>query len=512
MGIGHIMRSLALAEGLRERSVDVQFVCGDLPGNMVDFLRQRSSDVALLPRFWSPDEAASDADYGEGLGATQSQDAEQTSGALRGAHLDWLIVDHYALDAEWESRLRSYANGVLVIDDLANRRHDCDLLVDQNFSTSMQDRYRGLIPLDCRSLIGPTFAILRPEYRQKRNDATHGTVEVRRIFIFFGGSDPKNLTGMAIDALCDPQFADLQVDVVIGVNNPHWQALEKAASRRPHTQLYGPRLHLADLMAKADLSIGAGGATTWERMCIGLPSVTVSVAENQRPACQALAEAGLIAYVGHHTAVRAADLVSTLQRVLGRQDELADISLRSRLMVDGWGAQRIVEMMQPTSRSSLRLRPTIPDDLFHYFSWANDSDVRAQSIQMEQIPFESHQKWFTGKLGSPDSRLFVMEAGDLPVGQIRFDREGNEQRIGYSIDKLFRGRGWAARLVELGIARLAAAKGVVFRAEVKEPNPASRRVFSRLGFSELSSEHASGLKIFRFDPSRQTLNIDPKLE
>jgi UDP-2,4-diacetamido-2,4,6-trideoxy-beta-L-altropyranose hydrolase len=501
MGIGHIMRCLTLAECLREGGVDIQFVCRDHSGNMADVLRQRSIDVALLPRSDGVQASADAEDYANWLGATQPEDAEQTIQALRGAHVDWLIVDHYGIDAEWESRLRAYADNVLVIDDLANRRHDCDILVDQNFSTSTQDRYRGLIPADCRRLYGPKFAMLRPEYRQNRSSAPHRDGEVRRILVFFGGSDPRNLTGMAIDALCGPQFRGIHVDVVIGVNNPHRQSLEKSASCRPNTWLYGPQLHLADLMAKADLSIGAGGVTTWERMCVGLPSIVVSIAENQSPACRSLAQEGLIEYVGHHDAVQVSDLISALRRVLARPDALAEMSSRGQFAVDGWGARRIVEFVHPTAKDSLGIRPANPEDVHQYFLWANDADVRAHSIHIEPFSIEDHRKWFAHRLVSPDSHLYVMQAGDLPVGQIRFDREGNEERIDYSIDKCFRGRGWAYRLAALGMSQVPPREGMVFRAEVKASNLPSLTVFSRLGFTETKSEHINGLRIFRFDPS-----------
>jgi RimJ/RimL family protein N-acetyltransferase len=327
--------------------------------------------------------------------------------------------------------------------------------------------------------------------------------------VFFGGSDPLNLTGVALEAVCGPEFRDIEVDVVVGVNNPHRPSLEKLAARRPHTRLHGPQLHLADLMAEADLSIGAGGATTWERMCVGLPCVVVSIAENQRPACISMAEAGLIAYAGHHDVVGASDLISALRRIRSLPEDLVEMSSRGQRTVDGWGAQRIVEFMNPTTKDSLGVRPANSDDLYQFFLWANDPDVLAQSIHGQLISFESHQKWFAGRLSSSDSHLFVMQAGNLPVGQIRFDREGNEERIDYSIDKYFRGRGWASRLVALGMSLVPPREGMVFRAEVKDSNLPSHTVFSRLGFTALPSEHINGISVFRFDPARPAMNGDP---
>jgi RimJ/RimL family protein N-acetyltransferase len=188
---------------------------------------------------------------------------------------------------------------------------------------------------------------------------------------------------------------------------------------------------------------------------------------------------------------------------------LAEMSSRGQRTVDGWGAQRIVEFMYPTAKDSLGVRPANPDDLYQFFLWANDPDVRAQSIHGQPISFESHQNWFAGRLNSSDSHLFVMQAGNLPVGQIRFDREGNEERIDYSIDKYFRRRGWASRLVELGMSQVPPREDMVFRAEVKDSNLPSHTVFSRLGFAALPFEHFNGISVFRFSPTRRAVNGDP---
>jgi UDP-2,4-diacetamido-2,4,6-trideoxy-beta-L-altropyranose hydrolase len=492
MGVGHVMRCISLAEILRARGTRVRFVCKEHPGHLAGDLRQRSYDVSLLP---PPTSTAADEDYASWLGGSQAKDAQQTTLALQGEDIEWLIVDHYALDQAWESVLRAQAGHVLAIDDLANRRHDCDLLVDQNFSES-PGRYRGLLPDACRPLLGPYFAMLRPEYRLRRGRPRERDGQVRRILIFFGGSDPLNLTGRAIEALDDVEFQDAEVDVVVGVNNPHRQSLHEAAARRPRTHVHGPQPHLADLMARADLSIGAGGVTTWERMCVGLPAIIVSIAENQRPACESLAEAGLIVYAGHCTRVSVQDLKSALRRTFEDRAALVQMSSGGQRLVDGWGTLRIVETMLPTAKSALKLRPAGPEDMQQYFVWANDPEVRAQSIQTEAISLDDHRRWFARKLGSSESKLFVLQAGDLPVGQIRFDREGSEERIDYSIERIFRGRGWAARLVALGMAQVPRRHGMYFRAEVKPSNLASRSVFLRLGF-EMATSEQGGLTVFR---------------
>lgn len=483
------MRCLTLADALAERGARVRFVCRAHRGHLIELLRQRGIPVDVL---------AADADD------LQEADAEQTVAALRGERPHWLIVDHYDFDATWERSARPHAANLMVIDDLANRPHECDLLLDQNYSDRTTERYRSLLPAECRRIMGPRYALLRAEYLQYRSRLQPRTGEVRRVLVFFGGSDPQNVTGIALAALCDPQFADLEIDVVVGANNPHRAALEGQAAARVRTRLHGPRPHLADLMAQADLAIGAGGVTTWERLCLGLPSVVISIADNQEPACTALAAADLIRYLGTSGQVGDAAIRDAARDCMADPRALASLSARSQLIVDGLGAARVAEHLDPTPVASLRLRPAGPQDMLLYFSWVNDPETRRQSLRTHDITLGEHREWFDARLGSDRSKLLVLEARQLPVGQIRFDREDTEVRIDYSVDPAFRGRGWAKHLVALGLQHFRDPQRTVFRADVKESNRPSRAVFARLGFVE-DSANRGGLATYRFDPSVQCI-------
>ena len=259
---------------------------------------------------------------------------------------DWLIVDHYGLDADWEKALRPWVGRILVIDDLANRRHDCDLLLDQNYASDATKRYQDLLPAHARPLLGPSYALLRPEYADYRHRRHPRDSSVRRVLVFFGGTDPNNLTGRALQALSAPGLTHLSVDLVVGANNAHRETLAAQAAARQGTRLHPPRPHLADLMVEADLAIGAGGSTTWERCCLGLPSFIVSIAENQRPACTALAADGLIHYLGHRDQVDEDSLrVAILELAFdpARRDAL---SIAGAELVDGRGTERVILAMR----------------------------------------------------------------------------------------------------------------------------------------------------------------------
>ncbi|MDH3348774.1 MAG: UDP-2,4-diacetamido-2,4,6-trideoxy-beta-L-altropyranose hydrolase [Desulfobulbaceae bacterium] len=500
MGIGHLMRCLTLAQALRERDVQIRFVCREYPGNLVDLLRQKGVPVTVLPAPTINDKTDSE-DYAVWLGVTQIEDAEQTIEALNGENPDWLVVDHYGLSSEWEKRLRPYVGKVMVIDDLANRLHDSDFLLDQNYSFGGGQRYGGLVSETCKQMLGPRYALLHSEYALHRKTLRDRNGEVSRVLVFFGGSDPQNMTGLTLEALSHVELRHLDVDVVVGANNLHRNALEKQARERLQTKIYGLRPHLADLMAQADLAVGAGGVTTWERMCLGLPTVLISIAENQRPASEALAGAGLIHYGGHVSDITLDHLTQQLKMLIHSADSLATMAMQDQLLVDGLGGLRLVEALCPSDSHELRLRSACEQDIVLYYNWANDPQVRENAINTEAISWVTHQEWFTNKLHDENSHLFVLETAGLPVGQIRFDRQGDEVCIDYSLDVIVRGRGWGSNLVALGINRMQQIEPIGFRAIVKVGNEASCSVFRRLGFAEVSN--AGRDKVFLLAPEHK---------
>ncbi len=475
------MRCLTLADIFLGRGVRVQFICRDHSGNLVALLKDRNIPVLVLPR---PAERASQhsEDYAMWLGVSQIEDAGHSIDALNGEIPDWLIVDHYGLDVEWERKIRPFAKKIMVIDDLANRVHECDVLLDQNYALNDQ-RYVELLPVSCQSLLGPRYALLRPEYRQHRESVCRGGT-VGKILIFFGGTDSFNLTALVLTVLSLPEFSHIEVDVIVGANNKHRVQIEAISNARPRTVLYGPRSHLADLMASADLSIGAAGGTTWERMCLGLPSLVISVAENQLPGARSLAKQKLIKYVGHHSDNVSEALKRDLHYLINDESELRQLTVRNQQLVDGMGAMRVVEALSPSPEKQFKLRRAAAHDIFLYYDWANDPAVRSNGFSSEPIAWEVHEQWFQGKIEDAGSYLFVLEVSGLPVGQVRFERREDDLNIGYSLDTVVRGRGWGKALIVLGIYSLMNLNSSRLRAVVKYENFASRAVFLGLGFLE----------------------------
>ena len=377
--------------------------------------------------------------------------------ASSGVHsADWLVVDHYGLDTSWESQLLNALAGdkgtpkLMAIDDLADRPHQADLLLDQNFFGAVTDqRYQGLVPSHCRQLLGPHYALLGPEYAQLHPLVPVRT-ELRRVLVFFGGVDPDNLTGRTLEALLAPALAHLAVDVVLGRQSPHRQAVADLVTQRPFTTLHDPLPSLAGLIARADLAIGAGGATTWERACLKLPSLVLAIAENQLPFSEALHQAGHLHLLGDVATVSAEQIRSELLAWVDdprQQDAGCDLT-------DGMGALRLaLAMLGP--QTAISLRPADAGDEALLLRWANDPQVRASSFSPDLIARSDHHYWFRQGLADPNRLFLIATAADgCPIGQIRFDRQPlpkAEARVDLSLDCCARGFGLTADLVSLGL-------------------------------------------------------------
>lgn len=344
MGIGHLMRCLTLADALRAQGARVRFVSRHLPEHLHRRLLEHQHECVLLDSApVAPD--SDDGSHAHLLGTSAAADADETCRALSDRRWDWLVVDHYALGAVWEMSVRAVAKRILAIDDLSNRRHECDLLLDQNHLPDGDARYRGHVPDDCQLLVGPRYALLRPEYREYRAGMGKRTGPARRVLVFFGGTDPQNMTELAMRALSLPELRHLELDVVCGGDSSRRESLERQAAQRPGTTIHGPRPHLADLMAGADLAVGAGGSTTWERMCLGLPSLVITLADNQVAVADWLAREGLIRLVGHASAVTLEDVRDAVVAALPRDQHRASID-KGMALSDGRGVPRVVGALE----------------------------------------------------------------------------------------------------------------------------------------------------------------------
>lgn len=349
IGTGHVVRCLTLADALRDQGAECQFACRQHEGHLMALIRSRGYAAHGLPEPSANALCESDLEHSSWFGVDWSTDAQETHQLFRDTEFDWLIVDHYGLDHRWESAMRKVCKRMMVIDDLADRRHDCDLLLDQNYGSSAE-RYAGLVPAKCAQLYGPEFALLQPIYAQHRaNQGVRGGKNERVLIYFGGGADSINLTGMAMRAFQVPELMKIELDIVVGSSYPHKEELEAAAAIRGRTCIHAQLPDLCKLMARADLAIGAGGATTWERCCLGLPSIVISVADNQRPASEALAAHQLIQYLGHSDAITPEVILDSVLGLLAQPERLNELSEKGMKIVDGEGINRTLNAISLVS-------------------------------------------------------------------------------------------------------------------------------------------------------------------
>jgi UDP-2,4-diacetamido-2,4,6-trideoxy-beta-L-altropyranose hydrolase len=343
IGTGHFMRCLTLANVLKQSGAQICFISRHLPEHLHSMLAAKGHEIAPLGS--TQNEAALDElAHARWLGVSQAQDAMDTIHALSDGSWDWLIVDHYALDSRWETMLRHTAKKILVIDDIADRQHDCDILLDQNLYVDMASRYTGKVPGHCQLLLGPDYALLRDEFRRLREQVKPRTGPVRRVLIFFGGVDAGNFTGRAIEALAGIDLAGLNVDVVIGAQHPCREQI-KAACAQHGFIWYVQTDKVAELMAAADMSIGAAGSACWERCCLGLPALLVALADNQINIAKALDLFGACIYIGTAKATSVPVMRSVIVNLLNTQDQLKMLSKKAYSLVGGSGVDRVCQEM-----------------------------------------------------------------------------------------------------------------------------------------------------------------------
>ena len=353
IGSGHVMRCLTLANALAEAGARCYFVMREMPGSLESAVRSRGHQVLMLS-FGGAEQSASHSEseppHAAWLGVSWEADASDTLQALKGIELDWLVVDHYALDYRWESKVVGCCRRLMAIDDLADRKHQSDVLLDQNLGREPHD-YDALVPIQAERLIGSHYALLRPEFSRARALSVEEkkTREPGNILVSMGGVDAANVTGDVLRVLDTIEVvASFRVTVVLGAACPHIDEVrDQAESMRLDTRVVVNASNMAELMSQADLAIGAAGGSAWERCCLGLPSLLVVMADNQRPGAEALKRAGASLSLGWPDAIEET-LPRAMREVLAA-GRLLEMSQNAAAICDGLGVQRVADALREGS-------------------------------------------------------------------------------------------------------------------------------------------------------------------
>ena len=484
IGFGHVSRCLSLAAAIRRRGCRVVLRSRGLAGG----LRRRAEAIGCELLIG---DGVGDGDGPHGPGgadahaAGEQADAEGLVAALAAAGIrpSWVVVDGYGFGAAWHGIVRGGGARILCIDDLADRPLDCDLLLDQNLVDGMHCRYENLLPSRCRPLLGPRFAVLPAEYAELRRSHPFPAGETRRVLISFGGADRVGATLAAVEAFGRVPGRGLAADVILARTHPQRAAVESLARADGRIRIADTVPTLAPLLAAASLSVGGAGVTAWERLCLGVPSIAVAIAENQRPIAAALA-AGRLAWVCDGSSTRLADeLADAMQAMLSGGHEVR-IEAGMRLC-DGLGADRVAAAMLASAGMPLMIRSVEAADCDVVLAWANDPETRRASLTTRMITEPEHAAWFAGRIAAGDSCVFLMAttADGVPVGNVRLERRDEAWLLSFVLAPEFRGFGLGRRIVGTALAHFTATRGrAVVDADVRHGNEASRRILEALGF------------------------------
>ncbi len=333
MGTGHLKRCLSLAQALIEAGADVRFVCRALDAVAATVLGDSG-----IPTLWLPVPAqaftpAPDAPpHAAWAGVPQGQDADDTASTLADWRPDTVVVDHYAFDAGWQRAVRDALGcRLLVIDDTADRALEADALLDHNWAPDHRAKYAGRLQREPLWLCGPRFALLAGAYRGAGRYRFQDTV--RSIGVFMGGTDPGGISARVLAACRVAGFTG-PVEVVSTSANPRLADLRQACANDGHATLTLDQPDLATFFARHDLQVGAGGGASWERCCIGAPTVLLALTANQLAVVPGLAALGAVRAAGDP------DLPDVLRELIADSAARHLLSERAADLVDGRGAER----------------------------------------------------------------------------------------------------------------------------------------------------------------------------
>lgn len=497
MGTGHVMRCLALAQAWQDAGGKAVFAMAE-------------NTPALRQRLHSESCAMVDISAAAGT----EQDSQQTIAEARDRRAEWVVVDGYQFSTDYQRALKDAGVKLLVVDDYGHAGHySADLVLNQNVSAD-DSLYEDREPYT-RALLGSQYCLLRREFRSWQNYTRTIADAGHRVLITMGGSDAENLSLRALQATAAVKIQNLEVTVVVGGSNPHFESLGTAAVRL-HDEC-GMKItlrrnvaNMPKLMAEADVAISAAGSTCWELCLLGLPALLIDVAENQTALAKELARRECAVHLGN-SGVSTEKVGNELDRLLHSPALRQSLSRRSRELVDGKGAGRVVAILRGTDLrdSDLRgtdvgaglcLRRVQAEDCRLLWEWANDPEVRAASFSPAPISWETHSAWFADKLGKDESLIVIAEEEQTPCGQVRFDRRPDRDwEIDVSVVRTMRGRGVASRLIKLGVQLfLEQYADARIHAFVKPDNTASLKAFENAGFQRMGSEQVRAQAAIHF--------------
>lgn len=465
IGYGHLMRCMTLANKLIYIGFKVDFIMSYDSQNSLRFINNENFNIIFLPQF-----------------ITETEDAHKCLGIIENYDSVFLVVDNYSLSIKWECEVFENVKKLIVIDDLANRNHECNVLIDSSYDRKDYE-YKKLVPDSCQLILGERHCLLRPEFENLRDSAYKRRVDtefINRLLISFGATDSEKYTLEVLNFLGDIGFSG-EIDILISTGCTWLDELNEIAEVMTNVTLHINANNVAELMLSADLAIGALGTSTWERACLGLPCLCVITADNQIYNADKLNSIKAIFLSDMN------QIFHDLRKILLEASSLCEwhrVSDESFKLVDGKGVSRVTHEILKSEFNLVEFRLSDTDDLY---AWQSQPGARQHSRD-ETIPlYSEHVDWVVASLSNPVRRMWIIKINDISAGYIRLDViSEEEEEVSILISDKFRG---------LGVAKFAVSSSVSERigrhvvAHVKPDNHASINLFKSCGFKRIDHEH-----------------------
>jgi len=332
IGTGHITRCIAIAEELKNSFTKIIFLTKKSTGDLIDVIEKSGFEVKILDS--QTKQLIEDKyDFNNEIKIITTLLTQYES------NLNFLLIDHFGIDTNYESPLRKIFKKIFVIDDLANRKHDCDLLIDQNYYKDINKRYSGLVPKNSITLLGPEYVILRSEFHNSQKVKYQKNILPKKIFVSYGGSDPTNESKKVLDAICSLKSRQFDVTVIAGIHNQNFEKLKKQFAEMKNIKIFLRVDNFSELLSSSELCFGAGGTTTWERLYLGIPSIVTIISPDQKESVEFLSSLGHIINLGLAKDVTVKTYADAIMNI--DSEILCNISLKNQKLIDGNGCTRI---------------------------------------------------------------------------------------------------------------------------------------------------------------------------
>lgn len=385
-----------------------------------------------------------------------------------------LVIDNYDLGFEYETHFRPYAEKILVIDDLANRKHDCDILLDQTLGRDAND-YKSLVPKQCKILVSYNYILIRNELvemRPRSLEKRRNTTGINRILVSMGGSDPKNHTITALEMIKKSGFKGT-IDVVLGFASEHMGSVKTFVETLANDVKIHSKADMARLLYQADIALGAAGGSVWERCCLGLPQVLILTADNQKSNFQTLEKLGIS---------------SSLKNLIVN---LHNYNQRQKFNIDGFGVNRVIkELDSDGGPKRVTFREVAYNDIDLIYSWQQIKEVRKYFNNPNPPSLSEHKQWFSKRITHYENPYWIIcfDHQDCGVISLTYNYDKESYELSWFILPEVRGKGIGTEALQLAVDTIYPLRIYAF---VKEHNFDSHKSLIKTGFLKLKEGYYS---------------------